>query len=117
MSFDPITNDEVRLSKEAILAAVANVNTSVQGTGIKSVQRGVVTPPDKNALFVAITAVNPAKTTVSLLSRNGSNGGSYVGITSHQVRLKSATELEVFSYSTTNFDFVHPLSWEAVEWK
>ena len=90
------------------------------GGGIKSVQRGVSTQTSTGVeLLVTISAVNPAKTKVSLLtSRYGVNATSG-GEGRIQVRLVSATQLGIYGHVTdaaTGTTYAIPVSWEVVEW-
>lgn len=89
------------------------------GGGIKSVQRGVTTPPTNPTygyalpVTVTIAAVNPAKTTLSLLTATGNTYGS-----TQRIKLVSATEIEVASTITNSSGTAlgTACSWEVIEW-
>ena len=85
------------------------------GGGIKSVQRGVTTPSTTSELLVTIAAVNPAKTTVSLLSMTAAAIATYSGLSRSSVVLVSGTQLGVTGFSGDSSG-VSPVSWEVVEW-
>ena len=93
------------------------------GGGVKSVQRGVATPTNGQPLAVTISPVNPAKTTVNLLTNNVEiqfrDGYSFQ--IKQQLRLLSGTQLEVISLSDYQFNggsgsLGRPCSWEVIEW-
>ena len=93
--------------------------------GIKSVQRGVTTPPSPTGggtyvspVVVTIAAVNPAKTTLNLLSAVSQGPMDTSGFgTKQQLRLLSATQLEVISESKLQYGSGGlPCSWEVIEW-
>lgn len=79
--------------------------------GIKSVQRGVTTPSNTLEVLVTIAAVNPAKTTVSLLSMTTAASGS----SKSSVRLVNNTQLGVTGFAGDGGGG-SPVSWEVVEW-
>lgn len=91
------------------------------GGGVKSVQRGVSrqTNPANGyypELVVTIAAVNPAKTTLNLLSTASYINGT--GSSEASLRLISATQIGIknsgigSSYTGQAFD----ASWEVIEW-
>ena len=92
------------------------------GGGIKSIQRGVVTPTTTAETMVAITAVDPSRSNLTLLSSSGSSfalsGASKTTTTDVRVRLASATQIGVFSYTEVeSFTIIyHACSWELVEY-
>lgn len=106
-------------------AIQTTVNAMNAAKGIKSVQRGVTTPPAPTGggtyvspVVVTISAVVPAKTTLSLLSvvTQGPMNSTGFG-TKQQLRLLSATQLEVISESNIQYGSGGiPCSWEAIEW-
>lgn len=95
------------------------------GGGVKSVQRGVTTPPAPTGsgtyvspVVVTVSAVNTAKTTLNLLSvvTQGPMNTNGFG-TKQQLRLLSATQLEVISESSIQYGSGGiPCSWELIEW-
>lgn len=97
------------------------------GGGVKSVQRGVTTPPAPTggatyvgSVIVTISAVNPAKTTLNLLSAVSQGNYSPPNGTGvkQQLELLSATQLKVTSESGTQYGSGGiPCSWELIEWQ
>ena len=85
------------------------------GGGIKSVQRGVTTPSSTTEVLVTIAPVNPAKTTVSLLSMTTAEQTSYNIFSRSSVRLVSGTQLGVTGFAG-DASSMSPVSWEVVEW-
>jgi len=86
-----------------------------RGGGIKSVQRGVTTPSSTSEVLVTIAAVNPAKTTVSLLSMTTTAVATNPGLSRSSVRLVNNTQLGVTGFSGDSSGS-SPVSWEVVEW-
>ena len=85
------------------------------GGGIKSVQRGVSTPTVQGELSVTVTAVNPAKSMLNLLS-SGSAVFSAAHDTKIALRLISATSIGVIGYATNGTSYYYvPVSWELIE--
>lgn len=87
------------------------------GGGVKSVQRGVATPTSAGELSVTVTAVNPARSVLNLLSSS-----SYTDIdrpTTNMVslRLVNSTTIGVTSqYIVQGFNSQYlPCSWELIE--
>lgn len=93
--------------------AVDPTNWRSPSWGIKSIQRGVSRTPaglSTTPFIVTISAVNPKKTFVNLLS-NCSGDSSYMGI-----ELISETQLRLTCWSYTGGYNAQSLSWEVVEW-
>ena len=82
------------------------------GGGIKSVQRGVSAPPSNTEISVTVTAVNPAKSMLHLLSVNTIVAGG-AGINRCVVRLIDSTTVGVLAYGNNTFSL--PISWELIE--
>ena len=87
------------------------------GGGGKSVQRGVATPTSIDELSVTVTAVNPARAMLNLLSASsrGSEGlaakNTYVSL-----RIVNSTTIGIKSYSESSGSAVYlPCSWELIE--
>ena len=82
------------------------------GGGVKSVQRGVSAHPSNTEISVTVTAVNPAKSMLNLLSVNTtvSNGE---GVNQCMVRLINSTTVGVIAY--VNGESSIPVSWELIE--
>lgn len=83
--------------------------------GIKSVQRGTTTsssPGASNPVIVTISAVDPKKAFLNLLSRSST---SYGGV--ERVELISATQLRISVYVSTDINnYPATCSWEVIEW-
>ena len=85
------------------------------GGGVKSVQRGVATPTSTGELSVTVTAVNPARAMLNLLSA-GSATYSAAGDTKIALRLISATSIGVIGYAASGANnYYVPVSWELIE--
>ena len=104
----------------SLSTSVANVKAVVDSIsaaprGIKSIQRGVTTPGATGVVSVTISPVNTAKTRVTLLTSR-SNNYSNNFMTTSQVRLVSATSLEVTGFTLTDgANQVHAVAWEVIE--
>ena len=88
------------------------------GGGVKSVQRGVATPTSAGELPVTVTAVNPAKAMLNLLSASSSprpTAESNNCVMS--VRLINATTIGVTAYTVwvSHSAVYHACSWELIE--
>ena len=82
------------------------------GGGVKSVQRGVATPPSPAEFSVTVAAVNPAKSMLHLLSVNTIVSGG-AGVNMCVVRLIDSTTVGVLAYGNNTFSL--PISWELIE--
>ena len=88
------------------------------GGGVRSVQRGVATPTSTDEWSVTVTAVNPAKAMLNLLSASSSpmptvDGSNCV----MSVRLINATTIGVTAYTVRvgSSAVYHACSWELIE--
>lgn len=114
MSLELITQDAVRQTKAEVLAAIAALSSNAN-SGFK-VQRGNVTPAGTAEIVVTITAVNPAKTMVNLLTLGLSVSGDTGGEFFYEAKLLSATQLGIKAYRRNGVQMVGmPVSWEVVE--
>ena len=99
----------------ATLQATANTinNTAnvinAKNTGIKSVQRGVITYKGTSSAAVTISAVNVAKSELRFLG--GSNNGAWPG---GRIELTNATTVSIVS--TINLSAPAMVGWELTEW-
>ena len=88
------------------------------GGGVKSVQRGVATPTSAGELSVTVTAVNPARSVLNLLS-SSSYTDSYLSTTNTvSLRLVNSTTIGVTSQTllpSTDQQYLLPCSWELIE--
>ena len=91
-------------------------NTKYGGGGVKSVQRGVVTPTAGTGAVVTISPVNPAKTFVTA-DFYGDQAPPAMGGYAVGCQLTSATTLVVKSsgQSSGGNAFFYPASWQVVE--
>ena len=88
------------------------------GGGVKSVQRGVATPTSSGELSVTVTAVNPAKSMLNLLSARASPSPTAPENTCvMSVRLINATTVGVTAFTTrvNQSQVYHACSWELIE--
>ena len=88
---------------------MSNFSDFFGGGGIKSIQRGVTTPPTNAEVLVTVAAVNPAKAMLNLLySRSDTDNSSVVSL-----RLVNATTIGV----TSSFGASQgrACSWELIE--
>ncbi|MDP3229375.1 MAG: hypothetical protein Q8N13_15540 [Acidovorax sp.] len=103
-----------------LTTSIANVKAVVDAIsaaprGIKSIQRGVTTPGATGVVSVTISPVNTAKTRVTLLTSR-SNNYSNNFMTTSQVRLASATSVEVTGFTVTDSaPQLHAVAWEVIE--
>lgn len=96
-------------------AVQATVNAINDAKGIKSVQRGVVTPTEKSGAVVTISGVNMSKTVVFADFNSQSVVG---GIPTHiGARLMSPTQLNVVGFMDPGGGtvFYASVAWQAVE--
>lgn len=97
----------------------ASIKTTVEGSGIKSVQRGLFmgTQVQYIASFydIAISPVNPARSTVALLT---SEFGGYSGIHKGIALTPGGTGVRAYvSAGGSDYTNFAPFSWEVIEWK
>ena len=89
------------------------------GAGIKSIQRGVTTPTGETEVMVTVTAVNPAKSMLNLLSSHGESDGARAAQSTVSIRLASATTIGIISYTSVAAlsSTPRPCSWELIEFE
>ena len=88
------------------------------GGGVKSVQRGVATPTSIDELSVTVTAVNPAKAMLNLLSASTSTSPTAESNNCvMSVRLINATTVGVTAFTSRVHQSAvyHACSWELIE--
>lgn len=90
--------------------------------GIKSVQRGVVTPTGTSRNVTIPVPVDTAKSTLSVSCENGidrytdNSNASHYNSTTSSVRIANSTTLVVETQAAYTFTLRHPtVSWEVVE--
>ena len=88
---------------------MSNFSDFFGGGGIKSIQRGVTTPPTQDEVLVTVAAVNPAKAMLNLLS----NMSDPANISAVSLRLVNATTIGIIS--TSNAVQGRACSWELIE--
>lgn len=103
----------------AVKDIVAQIKDVVLESGIKSVQRGLFmgTQVQYIASFydIAISPVNPARSTVALLT---SEFGGYSGIHKGIALTPGGTGVRAYvSTGGSNYTNFAPFSWEVIEWK
>ena len=94
---------------------MSNFSDFFGGGGIKSIQRGVATPTSPGELSVTVTAVNPAKSMLNLLS-SGAAVFSAANDAKIALRLINATSIGVVGYATDGTSYYYAnVSWELIE--
>ena len=87
------------------------------GGGVKSVQRGVATPTSTGELSVTVTAVNPARSVLNLLSSSSYIHDSRTTTNTVSLRLVNSTTIGVTSQALpagSTYQYL-PCSWELIE--
>ena len=88
---------------------MSNFSDFFGGGGIKSIQRGVTTPPTQAEVLVTVAAVNPAKAMLNLLSNMSDPDYS----SAVSLRLVNATTIGVTS--SFHISQGRACSWELIE--
>ena len=87
------------------------------GGGIKSVQRGVSTPTSAGELSVTVTAVNPDRSALHLLSSSSYVDSGRITTNTVSLRLVDSTTIGVTSQALpagAGYQYL-PCSWELIE--
>lgn len=121
--FDAITLDAVRLFRDftttklaellaAVNAKATEVLTAISGTGIKSIQRGVISISSSNlTATVTVSAVNMSKAELRIL------GGKVTDIGQMPMAVLDSSTTITASRGGTGGGFTSTVSWELTEWK